>query len=85
MIITTTLTPVRLSSARRADVRRRTLDEAILEVLPKPRLAAIRELVRHELSVRKPAASDMMHWLRLHMPTAAAQIEELTQPGDFAE
>jgi hypothetical protein len=63
--------------------RRRLLADALKQVLPPAQLKAALELSRaasHDGT--EPQPEEIMYWLRLNMPVAAARVEEILHPND---
>lgn len=60
------------------------VDRAIAQVLSPRRLAEVRELVAEDCRCA-PQASDVLHWMRLHMPVAAFRVDSLTQLDDLRD
>ncbi len=63
--------------------RRKTLQTAFAHVLTAAQHTMVRELVRLEdPRGPEPRAEEMLYWIRLNMPRAAARIDSFIHPKD---
>lgn len=77
MITQTMSVPVRSI----ASYRRKALQSAIIQVLSPAQLTMVRELVSAEDPEHaEPVVDDILYWMRLNMPVAAQQVEEILHP-----
>ncbi|MEK7717084.1 MAG: hypothetical protein AAB322_04945 [Pseudomonadota bacterium] len=70
---------ITLSAAGSA--RSEILASLIMQVLTPTQLTMVTELVSAEKPGR-PQPEDLLHWMRLNMPTAAEKIEAILYPAD---
>lgn len=63
--------------------RRKTLQAAFAHVLTPAQHTMVRELVRLEYPRGpEPRTEDMLYWIRLSMPRAAARVDAFLHPRD---
>jgi len=81
-MITQTFSPVRSI----ASYRRKALQSAIIQVLTPAQLTMVRELVcAEDPDHSDPIVDDIFYWMRLNMPVAAMQVEDVLHPFPFAD
>jgi nitrate/nitrite-specific signal transduction histidine kinase len=69
-----------------ASYRRKALHTAIAQVLSPAQLTMVRELVSAEDPEHaEPVVDDILYWMRLNMPNAAIQVEEVLHPYRLAD
>ncbi|MBI3554566.1 MAG: hypothetical protein HY077_18895 [Elusimicrobia bacterium] len=80
MITQATSSPVRSI----ASYRRKALHSAIIQVLTPAQLTMVSELVcAEDPDHAEPVVDDILYWMRLNMPMAARQVEDVLHPFPF--
>ena len=66
----------------RDSARSKILGIVIADVLSAAQLTMVRELVTVEKHGFTPQPEDLLHWMRLNMPVAAQQVEDILHPNE---
>ncbi len=69
-----------------ASYRRKALQSAIIQVLTPAQLTMVSELVcAEDPEHSEPVVDDILYWMRLNMPVAARQVEDVLHPFPFLD